>query len=88
MSQPFNTASLPARLALDMLHDQTSWSISQFVSLPVFLWVFARVGKALASSDELGGLSVVCRMEVILCWVVSSFALLAEGADYHQELNY
>lgn len=50
--------------------------------------MFARVGKALASSDELGGLSVVCRMEVILCCVVSSFALLAEGADYHQELNY
>lgn len=44
--------------------------------------MFATVGKALASRDELGGLSVVCRMEVIL------LALLAEGGDYHQELNY
>lgn len=55
-----------------MLHDQIRWSISQFVSLPVFLWGFARAGKALASSDELGGLSVVCRMEAILCCTVGS----------------
>lgn len=46
--------------------------------------MLAGVGKAVASSDERGGLPVVCRMEAVLCCTVHP---LAEGADCHQGLS-
>lgn len=60
-----------------MLHDQIGWSVSRFVSLPVFLWVFVRLERLL---HPVMSLVVSLRFAGWRRFCAVLLALLTEGA--------